>query len=252
MQKKHPAKESVPQESNGSPANADARRHPQEQLSDAAATPETQRDEEQKSHELRQPTRAASGNEAGDDDRLSPAVPSASTRDILSDDEVAAEASGHAQAGEPPRSCREIMSKEPVCCVPSDAVDIVAQLMVTEDIGAIPVVHDLRESLLIGIVTDRDLVVKVVAEGHDPKSVTVGEVMTEEPIACRADSNVQAALEAMAEHQLRRIPIVNEHHRLVGIIAQADVAARLARPDETARVVEEISQANVEPRTADR
>src|SRR4029453_12048746 len=107
MQKKHPAKESVPQESNGSPANADARRHPQEQLSDAASTPETQRDEEQKSHKMRQPTRAPPGNGGGGDPPLPPAVPSASTRDILSDDEVAAEASGHAQAGEPPRSCRE-------------------------------------------------------------------------------------------------------------------------------------------------
>ena len=124
--------------------------------------------------------------------------------------------------------------------------------MVTEDIGAIPVVHDLRESLLIGIITDRDLVVKVVAEGHDPKSITVGEVMTPEPLACRAGSNVQAALDAMAEHQLRRIPIVDETNRLVGIIAQADVAARLARPDETARVVEEISQASVEARAANR
>jgi CBS domain-containing protein len=137
------------------------------------------------------------------------------------------------------------MSKDPVHCVPSDAVDVIARLMVTEDIGAIPVVHDLSKSLLIGIVTDRDLVVKVVAEGHDPKAVTVGEVMTQGPIACRADSNVQAALDAMAEHQLRRIPIVDENHRLVGIIAQADVAARLARPAETARVVEEISQSVV-------
>jgi len=252
MPKKHTAKENVPQESNRSLANADARRHSQEQLRAAASTPDPQREEEQKSHKMRQPTISASHNAAGDDDRLSPTVPSTSTRDIPSDDEVAAEASGHAQADEAPRSCREIMSKDPVCCVPSDAVDVVAQLMVTEDIGAIPVVHDLRESLLIGIVTDRDLVVKVVAEGHDPQSVTAGEVMTQEPIACRAGSNVQAALWAMAEHQLRRIPIVDANHRLVGIIAQADVAARLARPDETARVVEEISQSHVEPRAADR
>jgi CBS domain-containing protein len=252
MQKKQPSKENGPQESNYSLANADARPHTQEPLHDAASTTETQRDEEQQSHKMRQPKKSASRTAAGDDDRRSPEVPSASTHDRPSEDEFAAEASGHAQADEPPRSCREIMSKDPVCCVPSDAIDIVAQLMVTEDIGAIPVVHDLRESLLIGIVTDRDLVVKVVAEGHDPTSVTVGEVMTQEPIACRAGSNVQAALDAMAEHQLRRIPIVDNNHRLVGIIAQADVAARLARPDETARVVEEISQSNVEPRAADR
>jgi CBS domain-containing protein len=252
MQKKPTSTASVPQESTRSLTNADERRHTQEHVRDTASPTDTQRYEEQKSHKLRQPKISASRNDAGDDDRVSPDVTSASTRDVPSDDEFAAEASGHAQADEPQRSCSEIMSKDPVYCVPSDAVDVIARLMVTEDIGAIPVVHDLRKSLLIGIVTDRDLVVKVVAEGHDPQAVTIGEVMTQEPIACRADSNVQAALDAMAEHQLRRIPIVDEHHRLVGIIAQADVAARLARPAETARVVEEISQSNVEPRAADR
>ena len=130
--------------------------------------------------------------------------------------------------------------------MPSDTVDLVARLMVTEDIGAIPVVHDLRESLLIGIVTDRDLALKVVTEGHDPKTVTVGEVMTLEPMICRADSNLLLALDAMAEHQLRRILVVDENHRLVGIIAQADMAARLVQPAQIARVVEEISQSNVE------
>ena len=135
--------------------------------------------------------------------------------------------------------------------MPSDTVDLVVRLMVTEDIGAIPVVHDLRESLLIGIVTDHDLALKVVAEGHDPKTVTVGEVMTLEPMTCRADSNLLHALDAMAEHQLRRILVVDENHRLVGIIAQAVVAARLALPAQTARVVEETSQSNVDPSAAD-
>jgi len=251
MQKKPTAKERVPQVSDRSQANADERRHTQAHLREAATPTETQRAEEQTSHRT-QPQISASHNDAGDDVRRSSAVTSTSTRDVPSDDEFAAEASEYARAEAPSRSCSEIMSKDPICCVPSDVVDVVARLMVTEDIGAIPVVRDLRESLLIGIVTDRDLVVKVVAEGHDPKSITVGEVMTPEPLACRAGSNVQAALDAMAEHQLRRIPIVDETNRLVGIIAQADVAARLARPDETARVVEEISQANVEPRTADR
>ena len=106
-------------------------------------------------------------------------------------------------------------------------------------------VRDLQESTLVGIVTDRDLVIKVVAEGLDPKTVPVGEVMTQDPLTCRAESNVRVALDAMAEYQLRRIPIVDGHHRLVGIIAQADVAARLARPTDTARVVEEISQSHL-------
>lgn len=251
MQKKPTTKKSVP-ESNRSLADVDERHHSQKHEDDTASTPDTQPHEEQDSHKMMQPQTPVSYTDTSDDARLSTNVTSASLRDVPSDDEFAAEASEHVKANESPHSCSAIMSKDPVCCVPSDAVDVVARLMVTEDIGAIPVVHDLRESLLIGIVTDRDLAMKVVAEGHDPKAVTVGEVMTQEPIVCRADSNVQAALDAMAEHQLRRIPIVNEHHRLVGIIAQADVAARLARPDETARVVEEISQSTVEPRVADR
>lgn len=252
MQKKLAAKATVPQASNRLLANANERYHTQESRREAAATTETHREEEQESHEIMQPQSPASHKDTSDNDRRSTDVAAPPRRDVRSDDEFAAEATEHAKEDTQPRTCRDIMSKTPVCCVPSDAVDVVARLMVTEDIGAIPVVHDLRESLLIGIVTDRDLVVKMVADGHDPKSVTVGEVMTQEPIVCRADNNVEAALDAMAEHQLRRIPIVDKNYRLVGIIAQADVAARLARPDETARVVEEISQSSVEPKVTDR
>jgi CBS domain-containing protein len=234
-------------ERNRALSDTDERRHTQDHPNeDAALALDTQRQEELSPGKVKQLEEHATPHVAGRDDRLSTDVTPESNRDTPGDDEFAAVASAHPGADEPPRSCGEIMSKDPVCCVPSDAIDIVARLMVTEDVGSIPVVHDLRESLLIGIVTDRDLVVKVVAEGHDPKAVTVGEVMTQDPVSCRADSNVHVALDAMAEHQLRRIPIVDENHRLVGIIAQADVAARLARPAETARVVEEISQSNVE------
>jgi len=246
MRKKQTPEVNVSQERNRTLSNTDERRHTQERPNeDAALALDTQRQEEPAPGKVRQPEEHATPNVAGRDDRLSTDVTPGSIRDTPGDDEFAAEASAPPEADEPPPSCGEIMSKDPVCCEPSDTIDIVARLMVTEDVGSIPVVHDLRESLLTGIVTDRDLVIKVLAEGRDPKTVTVGEVMTQEPVSCRADSNVFVALDAMAEHQLRRIPIVDENHRLVGIIAQADVAARLARPAETARVVEEISQANV-------
>jgi len=251
MRKKQTPEVNVSQERNRAPSNTDERRHIQERPSeDAALAVDIQRQEGSAPGKERQREEHATPHIAGRDDRLSNDATPGSIRETPADDEFAAVASAHPGADEPPPSCGEIMSKDPVCCVPSDPIDIVARLMVTEDVGAIPVVHDLRESLLIGIVTDRDLVVKVIAEGHDPKTLTVGELMTQEPVSCRADSNVFVALDAMAEHQLRRIPIVDENHRLVGIIAQADVAARLARPAETARVVEEISQANVEHSTA--
>jgi len=251
MRKKQTPEGNVSQERNRALSNTDERRHTQERpYEDAALALDAQRQKEPEPGKVRQGEEHATPHVAGRDDRLPTDVTSGSIRDTPGDDEFAAEASAHPEADKSLPSCGEVMSKDPICCVPSDPIDIVARLMVTEDVGAIPVVHDLRESLLIGIVTDRDLVVKVIAEGRDPKAVTVGEVMAQEPVSCRADSNVHVALDAMAEHQLRRIPIVDENHRLVGIIAQADVAARLARPAETARVVEEISQANVEHSTA--
>jgi CBS domain-containing protein len=137
------------------------------------------------------------------------------------------------------------MSKNPTYCLPSDPVDVIAQLMVTEDVGSLLVVRDLQRTELIGIVTDRDLTVRVVAEGRDPKGVVVGEVMTLEPVTCHLEDGLQRALDLMAEHQVRRVPVVDDGGSLVGIIAQADIATRVAAPEKTARVVEEISQSPI-------
>jgi CBS domain-containing protein len=138
------------------------------------------------------------------------------------------------------------MSTDPICCVPTDSVDLVAQVMVTKDIGALPVVESLQTMRVIGIVTDRDLATKVVAEGRRPAETAVQEVMTSEPIACRLEEPVEVALNAMAEYQVRRIPIIDAHRRLVGIIAQADVATRLGATRKTAQVVEEISKSDTD------
>ena len=137
--------------------------------------------------------------------------------------------------------CSEIMTKNPACCLPTDTVDRAAQLMKTENVGPIPVVGDEQTKKLVGIVTDRDLALNVVAEGRDPKSTKVGDVMTTGVIACRTDDDLEKATTAMEEHQVRRIPIVDETDRIVGIIAQADVA-RLGQNTETAEVVSEISK----------
>jgi CBS domain-containing protein len=140
------------------------------------------------------------------------------------------------------KKCSDVMTKDPVCGTPDDLVVDVAQLMLDEDIGPIPIVEDQNGKKLIGIVTDRDLAIKVVAEGRDPKSTKVADVMTRSVITCRADEPVQTALDAMAEHQLRRIPVVDKDERIVGIIAQADVATRIDEPETTAEMVKEISQ----------
>ena len=138
--------------------------------------------------------------------------------------------------------CSEIMTKDPVCCLPGDTVDKAAQLMKTEDVGPIPVVTDRQTKRLVGIVTDRDLALKVVAEALDAKTTTVEEVMTTGVVACRPDDDLQKALDAMEGHQVRRIPVVDDNDQIIGIIAQADVATRVNQPKKTAEVVGEISK----------
>jgi CBS domain-containing protein len=144
--------------------------------------------------------------------------------------------------GEANMKCKEIMTKDPVCCLPGDTVDQAAQLMEDEDVGSIPVVADQKTNRLIGIVTDRDLAVKVVAPARSIQSVTVEEVMSRDPVTCHADDDLQAAVDAMEKHQVRRIPVVDDKNQIIGIIAQADIATRAKEPETTAEVVEEISK----------
>ena len=141
------------------------------------------------------------------------------------------------------KKCNEVMTKTPVCCLQNDTVLKAAELMKSENVGSIPVIENEQTQKLIGIVTDRDLTLKIVAEGRDPKSMKVDAVMTHKVVTCHAEDDLQKALDAMAEHQLRRIPIVDANNRVVGIIAQADVATRVDQPEKTAEMVKEISQA---------
>jgi len=140
------------------------------------------------------------------------------------------------------KKCNEVMTKNPVCCLPSDTVSKVAGLMKSKDIGGVPIIENEQTKKLIGIVTDRDLALKIVADGRDPKSTKAEEVMTRKLITCRPDDDVESAMKAMAQYQLRRIPVVDNDDRLVGIISQADVATRVDEPEKTAEVVKEISE----------
>lgn len=143
------------------------------------------------------------------------------------------------------KTCNEVMTKEPVCCLPDDTVAKVAQLMQRNNIGSIPVIENDQTRKLVGIVTDRDLALKIIAKDQDAKSTKVETVMTRQVVTCLAGDDLQRALDAMAEHQLRRIPIVDDSHKIVGIIAQADVATRVNQPEKTAEMVKEISQASM-------
>lgn len=112
-----------------------------------------------------------------------------------------------------------------------------ARLMASENVGSLPVVEG---DELVGIVTDRDLVVQVVARGKDPDAVRVLDVYSKEPVVASPDEPLDQALQRMAAEQVRRLPVVSDG-LLVGILAQADVA-REAQSESTGQMVEEISQ----------
>jgi len=115
--------------------------------------------------------------------------------------------------------------------------------MKSQNVGAMPVIDSHENKHVIGIVTDRDLALHVVAGALDARKTPVADVMSRKVVVCMVDDDWQVALDAMAKHQLRRIPVVDEHGRIAGIIAQADVAIRMEEPQATAKVVEEISRA---------
>ena len=142
------------------------------------------------------------------------------------------------------KKCSDIMTRAVVTSTREATIMEVAQLMKEEDIGPVLIVDNEQNNTLVGIVTDRDIVLKVIAEGRDPKTMQVGDVMSKKLVTCRADDNVDVAMQSMAQFQLRRIPVVEDNMRLVGIIAQADVATRANEPEKTAEVVKEISQEN--------
>lgn len=140
------------------------------------------------------------------------------------------------------RACSDVMTKNPTCCTADDPVTRAAEIMKTENVGAVPVVDSEANKKLIGIVTDRDLVLKVVADNKSYSSTKVQEVMTSNPVTCFPDDKVQDVIDRMGQHQIRRIPVVDPSQRIAGIISLGDVAVRVDQPKQTAEALEELSQ----------
>ncbi len=138
-------------------------------------------------------------------------------------------------------TCAEVMTPSPACCQPEHTVVDAAELMQREDVGLVPVVAN-GNAKLIGVLTDRDIALKVVAAGREPRGTAVTEVMTTDPVSCLPQESVETAMELMASRQVRRIPIVDKDGAIVGIVSQADIATRLANPQETGQVVQAISE----------
>ena len=142
------------------------------------------------------------------------------------------------------KKCSDIMTKDLVTCTPENTIVEVAQLMKNEDIGPVLIVDNDDSRTLVGIVTDRDIVLKVIAEQRDVNTTRVGDVMSKKLVTCHTDDNVEVAMKAMAQFQLRRIPVVEDNMRLAGIISQADLATRVDEPEKTGEMVREISEEN--------
>jgi CBS domain-containing protein len=132
---------------------------------------------------------------------------------------------------------RNVMTQNPTSCDPATTAVEAAKVMASEDVGSVPVV---KAGRLVGIVTDRDVVVRVLAEGRDPNSTTIGEIASSDLETVSPDDDLDTALRKMASSKIRRLPVV-EGDLLVGIVAQADVA-RQGDDSETGQVVEEISR----------
>jgi CBS domain-containing protein len=134
-------------------------------------------------------------------------------------------------------SIKEIMTRDVRACEPNATVADAAKVMAQGDVGPVPIVEDGR---LVGIVTDRDIVVRVVAEGRDANVTTVKEIASTDLITVAPGDDLDVALNLLAQRQVRRLPVV-EGERLVGIVAQADIA-RLGKDKKTGEAVEEISR----------
>jgi len=144
----------------------------------------------------------------------------------------------------------EVMTKNPAFCAPSSSVQTAALVMQQKDTGILPVTEDAFSRTLVGVVTDRDLCLAVLARGRDPAHVWVQECMTHDPVTCRLDEEVGAALRQMREHQVRRIPVVDEAGNLKGIVSLGDlVRQRVLSPAELFDTLERICEAKEEKRT---
>jgi CBS domain-containing protein len=135
------------------------------------------------------------------------------------------------------KTVREAMTASPRSIESDQSVVQAARMMANENVGSLPVVGG---GGLVGMVTDRDLVVQVLAKGLDPEKVTVAEIASENPVVAEPGESLDSALQRMAKEQVRRLPVV-EGGQLVGILAQADVA-RTADSDSTGEMVESISE----------
>jgi CBS domain-containing protein len=134
---------------------------------------------------------------------------------------------------------REIMTSAPQCCSGETTLNEVANLMLQADCGEIPVVD--ASNRLIGVITDRDIVCRVVAKGKNPSAVSASQCMSEPVICVNEDTSIDDVMAVMEENQIRRVPVVDAGGRCSGIISQADIA-KTGRDKQVGELVREVSK----------
>ena len=137
---------------------------------------------------------------------------------------------------------KEIMSRDPRVVTPSTRLEEAARIMKEEDVGILPVVDAETSRQLVGVLTDRDIAIRAVAEGRDASTTSVGHVMSSSVRTCKPEDDVDDVMDVMGKEQVRRIPIVDDRGQLVGIVAQADVVREAKSDKKAERTIEKISE----------
>jgi len=136
---------------------------------------------------------------------------------------------------------KEIMTADPACCTPETSLQEVGKMMVDHDCGEIPVVEDKTSKVPIGVITDRDIVCRTVAQGVNPLDLTAGDCMSQPCVTVTPTMSLQDCARILEENQIRRVPVVDTKGSCCGIVALADIA-RHGQDGVTAEVVKEVSE----------
>ena len=138
------------------------------------------------------------------------------------------------------RSVREVMTANPKCLSEKDSLREAARIMRDQDTGVVPIVDGRR---IVGLITDRDIVVRAIADGKDLDSVRVTEVMTKSVRTVKEDTPINEVLSLMSSAEVRRVPVVNDKNEIVGIVSIGDVAEKTSKDGKVGKAIEDISQA---------
>src|SRR5579884_1417839 len=116
-------------------------------------------------------------------------------------------------------SCQDWMNASPTACLAKDSAAQAARIITQQGTGFVPVVQDFRDNRLVGVVTDRDLALKIIAEHRDPNSVTVEQVMSRNPVICRPEESAKQIIAKMMRRQVRHLPVIDKKGRLIGAVS---------------------------------